>query len=172
MHAGGYDTYAEAREARLERLDDEHRRYAERHRQLVAHHKEMKRKAAYNAKFASLARSAEKKVARHEERDRPQEKAEVQNVRMQIAGGRTGKRALRFHELALSGLTEPFSSEVLYGERVGLLGATGTGKTHLLRLLAGEEIEYPGDYRLGARVEPGLARSMLRIVRLALSVTV
>ncbi|MEX2274006.1 MAG: ATP-binding cassette domain-containing protein [Actinomycetota bacterium] len=156
VHPGGYATYAEAREARLERIDEEHRRYAERHKQLVAFMKEMKRKASYNDGFASTARSAEKKVRWHEERDKPVEKAAKQNVRMQIEVGRTGKMALRLRELGLPGLIDPFDTEVVFGERVGVIGPNGTGKTHFLRLLAGEQIEHTGEWRLGARVRPGL----------------
>lgn len=156
VHPGGYGTYAEAREARLERIDEEHRRYAERHRQLIATMKEMKRKAAYNSKFASKARSAEKKVEWHEERDSPPEKAAQQHVKMSIDGGRTGKMALRLRGFSLPGLIQPVDTEVLFGERVGVIGPNGTGKTHLLRLLAGEDVEHEGEWRLGARVRPGL----------------
>lgn len=156
VHPDGYASYPEAREARLERIDEEHRRYAERHKQLVAFMKEMKRKAAYNDGFAATARSAEKKVRRHEERDKPVEKAAEQNVRMHLEGGRTGKRALRLHALSLPGLLEPFDAEVWFGERVGVIGPNGTGKTHFLRLLAGEAVDHTGECRLGARVRPGL----------------
>jgi ATPase subunit of ABC transporter with duplicated ATPase domains len=156
VHPGGYATYAEAREARLERVDEEHRRYAERHRQLIATMKEMKRKAAYNDKFASKARSAEKKVRWHEERESPPEKAAVQRVRMSIDGGRTGKMALRLRGFALPDLIDPVDTEILFGERVGVIGPNGTGKTHFLRLLAGEEVAHEGEWRLGARVRPGL----------------
>ena len=156
VHPGGYDTYAEAREARLERVDEEHRRYAERHSQLIVTMKEMKRKAAYNSKFASKARSAEKKVQWHEERESPPEKAAVQHVKMSIDGGRTGKMALRLRGFSLPGLIDPVDTEILFGERVGVIGPNGTGKTHLLRLLAGEEVAHQGEWRLGARVRPGL----------------
>jgi ATPase subunit of ABC transporter with duplicated ATPase domains len=156
VHPDGYATYAEAREARLESLDEEHRRYAERHQQLIATMKEMKRKAAYNSKFAAKARSAEKKVQWHEDRESPPEKAAVQHVRMSIHGGRTGKMALRLRSLSLPGLIDPVDTEILFGERVGVIGPNGTGKTHLLRLLAGEEIAHEGEWTLGARVRPGL----------------
>ena len=156
VHPGGYATYAEAREARLERLDEEHRRYAERHHRLVASMKEMKRKAAYNDKFAARARSAEKKVRWHEERESPPEKAAVQSVRMAIEGGRTGKMALRLTGFALEGLTHPADAEIWFGERLGVIGPNGTGKTHFLRLLAGEEVAHEGEWKLGARVRPGL----------------
>src|SRR5712691_11408102 len=62
-HPGGYATYAEAREARLDRIDEEHRRYREKHDHLEANLKELKRRAAISDGFASLARSAEKKLA-------------------------------------------------------------------------------------------------------------
>jgi len=156
VHSEGYETYAEAREARLERTDEEHRRYAERHRQLIAHMKEMKRKAAYNSGFAKLARSAEKKVQWHEERDSPREKAAVQDVRMNIRGGRTGKVALRLRGFGMPGMIDPFDSEVWFGDRVGVIGPNGTGKTHFLRLLAGEEVVHTGEWRLGSRVRPAL----------------
>ncbi|MEP6475894.1 MAG: ATP-binding cassette domain-containing protein [Actinomycetota bacterium] len=156
VHPDGYTTYAEAREARLERVDEEHRRYAERHRKLIATMKEMKRKAAYNDKFASKARSAEKKVQWHEERESPPEKAAVQRVKMSIDGGRTGKLALRLRGLSLPGLLDPVDTEILFGERVGVIGPNGTGKTHFLRLLAGEDVAHTGEWTLGARVSPGL----------------
>ena len=159
-HPGGFRAYAEAREHRLEKIEEEHRRYAERHRRLVDNLRELKRRAAVNDDFASLARSAEKKLAWFEERSAPPERPAVQNVRMRIDGGRTGKMALRVTELAIPGMIEPFDAEISFGERIGVIGPNGTGKTHFLRLLAGEEIPHAGEWKLGARVEPGLFRQL------------
>ena len=156
VHAAGFATYGEARERRLERLEEEHRRFAEKHRHLEDHLKEMKRKAAYNADFASLARSAEKKLARFEERETPGGRPKEQNVRIAISGGRTGKMALRLDDLSIPGMIDPFDAEIWFGERIGVIGPNGTGKTHFLRLLAGEDVTHEGEWRLGARVEPGL----------------
>jgi ATPase subunit of ABC transporter with duplicated ATPase domains len=155
-HHGPFATYAEARDARVERLDERHRRYEEKHAHAVAYLKEMKRKAAYNPDFASKANDAEKKLQRLEERETPPEKAAVQNIRMAIDGGRTGKVAFRARGLGIAGIVRPFDAEFRFGERWGVIGPNGTGKTHFLRLLAGDAVAHAGEWKLGARVEPGL----------------
>ncbi len=58
--------------------------------------------------------------------------------------------------LELTGLMQPFDTEIYYGERVGVLGANGAGKSHFLRLLGGDDVAHTGSWRLGARVVPGL----------------
>src|SRR5660397_5439 len=57
---------------------------------------------------------------------------------------------------ALPGLVRPVTDEIHFGERVGLIGPNGTGKTQLVRLLAGEPIAHSGEVVLGPRVSPGL----------------
>ena len=79
---------------------------------------------------------------------------------MRIAGGRTGKMALRLTGLAIPGMIDAFDAEISYGERIGVIGPNGTGKTHFLRLLAGEVVAHEGEWTLGARVEPGLFRQL------------
>ena len=58
-------------------------------------------------------------------------------------------------DLSFPGIVDPFSTEVVFGERVGVLGLNGTGKSHFLALLAGESVDHEGDGVLGARVVPG-----------------
>ena len=55
---------------------------------------------------------------------------------MRLGGGRTGKRAVICEQVELENLTFPFDLEIWYGDRVAVLGANGTGKSHFLRLLA------------------------------------
>jgi len=155
-HVGSFAAYAEARDARLERLDERHRRYEEEHRRLQDMVKEMKRKAAYNDGWASKARSAEHRLERFVERERPPEKAATQDVRMRVHGGRTGKVAFRAKGLAIVGIVAPFDAEARFGDRIGVIGPNGTGKSHFLQLLAGEEIAHGGEWMLGARVDPSL----------------
>jgi ATPase subunit of ABC transporter with duplicated ATPase domains len=58
-------------------------------------------------------------------------------------------------ELSFPGVVERSSTEVLFGERVAVLGLNGTGKSHFLALLAGEPVDHEGSGVLGARVVPG-----------------
>jgi ATPase subunit of ABC transporter with duplicated ATPase domains len=155
-HPGSFSTYADARDARVERLDERHRRFEEERQRLTDMVKEMKRKAAYNDGWASKARSAEHRLERFQEQEKPPEKAAVQNVRMAIDGGRTGKVAFRARGLGIAGIVQAFDAEFRFGERWGVIGPNGTGKTHFLRLLAGGAVAHEGEWKLGARVEPAL----------------
>ena len=74
---------------------------------------------------------------------------------MRLGGDRSGKRVVICEQLELNGLTDPFDTEIWFGERVAVLGPNGTGKSHFLRLLAGEPVDHGGTWRLGARVVPG-----------------
>jgi ATPase subunit of ABC transporter with duplicated ATPase domains len=78
-----------------------------------------------------------------------------QNVKVQLKGGRTGERVVTCEKLQLEGLTDPFDFEIFFGDRVAILGKNGTGKSHFLRLLSGESVNHSGNFKLGARVEPG-----------------
>jgi ATPase subunit of ABC transporter with duplicated ATPase domains len=153
-HHGGFATYAAARAERLERIDQERRLYGEEHKRIVAQIREFKRRAALNEKFAKRARATEKKLERFERDRAPRAAVREQSVHMDLGGGRTGKVAMRARGLAIPGIFEPFDAEVRFGELVGVIGPNGTGKTHFMRLLAGEDIVHRGEWMLGARVKP------------------
>ena len=70
-HHGRFTAYAAARDARVDRLDQDHRRYEAEHRRLSEMVKEMKRKSAYNDNWASKARSAQHRLDRFVETEKP-----------------------------------------------------------------------------------------------------
>lgn len=154
-HASSFASYREARQARLARLDEAHRRWREEHDRLVGIMKEFKRRAASSDKFASRARAAESRLQRFEAEKPPPEIPSDQNIRMRLVGGRTGRRALAARDLGVEGIFEPWETEIWFGERVGVVGPNGTGKSHFLRLCAGEPIAHNGELVLGSRVRPG-----------------
>jgi ATPase subunit of ABC transporter with duplicated ATPase domains len=156
VHGGGFATYAQARRDRIERLDELRRRWDEEHEKLRQLMLMYKQKAAYNAEMASRYQAAVTRLRKFEEAGPPELAPKDQNVKMRLRGGRTGKRAVICEQLELTGLMRPFDLEVWYSERVAVLGSNGSGKSHFLRLLAGDDVGHEGVARLGARVVPGM----------------
>jgi ATPase subunit of ABC transporter with duplicated ATPase domains len=156
VHGGGFATYAQARRDRNERLDELLRRWDEEHEKLKQLVRMYRQKASYNSAMASRLQAAVTRLTKFEEAGPPELAPRDQNVRMRLRGGRTGKRAVICENLELTGLMRPFDLEVWYGERVAVLGSNGSGKSHFLRLLAGDPVRHSGAARLGARVVPGL----------------
>jgi len=155
-HGGGFAGYAQARRDRIERLDELRRRWDEEHEKLKQLVRMYRQKAAYNSDMASRLQAAVTRLRKFEEEGPPEEAPREQNVKMRLRGGRTGKRAVICENLELTGLMQPFDVEVWYGERVAVLGSNGSGKSHFLRLLAGDGVRHSGVARLGARVVPGI----------------
>jgi ATPase subunit of ABC transporter with duplicated ATPase domains len=156
VHGGGFSTYAQARRDRNERLDELRRRWDEEHEKLRQLMLMYKQKASYNDAMASRYQAAVTRLRKFEEAGPPELAPKEQSVRMRLRGGRTGKRAVICEGLELTGLMRPFDLEVWYGERVAVLGSNGSGKSHFLRLLAGDDVAHAGIARLGARVVPGM----------------
>lgn len=154
-HAGSFATYHDARQGRLAKLDSQHRQWADERERLVGIMKEFKRRAAISDGFASRAKAAESRLRRFDESKPPPELPKDQNIRMRLEGGRTARRVLAVRDLAVDGVFDAFECEIWFGERVGIIGPNGTGKSHFLRLVAGETISHTGEFVLGSRVVAG-----------------
>jgi len=155
VHGGGFATYADARRARRERLEELHRRWdeeKERLRKLVI---TLREQAKISPDMASRYSAAQTRYEKFLAAGPPPEQVVDQKVVMHLRGGRTGVRALTCAGLELTGLMAPFDLEVFYGERMAVLGSNGSGKSHFLRLLAGQHVAHTGAWGLGARVVPG-----------------
>lgn len=155
VHGAGFGTYHEARKERFARFEELKRRWDEEHARLKALVLRLRNQAASSPDMASRYRAMQTRFSKFEEAGPPPEPPREQDIRMRLKGGRTGVRALTVADLELTGLMKPFSLEVFYGERVAVLGSNGSGKSHFLRLLAGEDVKHTGDWKLGARVVPG-----------------
>jgi ATPase subunit of ABC transporter with duplicated ATPase domains len=155
VHGGGFETFHQARSARFARFEEVRRRWDEKHAQLRRLVADLGRYAARSDAMASRYQAAQTRLRKWEEAGPPPEPPRPQEIKMRLGGGRTGVRAVTCTGLELQGLMAPFDLEVFYGERVAVLGSNGSGKSHFLRLLAGEEVAHGGTWKLGARVEPG-----------------
>jgi ATPase subunit of ABC transporter with duplicated ATPase domains len=155
VHGGGFATYHQAREQRFERFEELLRRWEEKHAQLKRLVADLQRYAAGSPAMASKYAAAQTRLRKYEEAGPPPEPPRKQDIKMRLGGGRTGVRALTCQQLELTGLMQPFDLEVFYGERVAVLGSNGSGKSHFLRLLAGQPVDHGGTWKLGARVVPG-----------------
>ncbi|MFD9963653.1 ABC-F family ATP-binding cassette domain-containing protein [Amycolatopsis sp. NPDC058986] len=155
MHGGGFGTYHEARKERFARYEELRRRWDEKHAQLKRLVLDMQQYAARSDEMASRYKAAKTRLRKFEEAGPPLEPPRPQDIRMRLRGGRTGVRAVTCEHLELTGLMKPFSLEIFFGERVAVLGSNGSGKSHFLRLLAGEDVACTGVWKTGARVVPG-----------------
>lgn len=172
IHGGGFDGYEQARRERFARLEELMRRWEEEHSKLRELVHTLRVKAKFNDGMSSRYRAAQTRLAKFEEIGPPQEQAREQSVTMRLKGSRTGKQAVVLTDLELTGLMKPFSTTLWFGERIGVLGSNGSGKSHFLRLLAAggtlpeaghlpvetlelEPVPHTGNARLGARIRPG-----------------
>jgi ATPase subunit of ABC transporter with duplicated ATPase domains len=172
IHGGGFASHGQARKDRFARLEELRRRWDEEHQKIKDLVQMLKVKAKFNDGLASRYQAAQTRLKKFEEIGPPQEIPIEQNVKMRLKGGRTGKRAVVCEKLSLTGLVEPFDLEIWFGERIGILGANGSGKSHFLRLLAAggtdpelehlpisdvtiDPVAHSGNAKLGARIRPG-----------------
>ncbi|MBL7257033.1 ABC-F family ATP-binding cassette domain-containing protein [Paractinoplanes lichenicola] len=171
-HPGGFASWHEARLHRHDRMEENRRRWDEEHQKLKDLVFTLKQKATFNDGLASRYQAAQTRLRKFEEAGPPPLPPKEQSLRMNLRGGRTAKRAVICEQLEMENLTFPFDLEIWYGDRVAVLGANGTGKSHFLRLLAAggsdpeaenkpvdgaplTHVAHNGVARLGARVRPG-----------------
>ena len=156
IHGEGFSTWHAAREARnaqfaqlVERWEDEHARL----KQLVL---TLQWQAASSPDMASRYRAMQTRLRKFEEAGPPPPPPIEQQVKVKLNSGRTGERVVTCEDLTLENLTDPFTFEIYYQDRVAILGKNGTGKSHFLRRLSGDDtVRYTGTFKLGARVVPG-----------------
>src|SRR5260370_30967952 len=135
-HRAAFASYEEARRARIAGLEEDHRRYQEQRSALIATLKEYRRRAQQSDVWGPKVRAAESRLRLFDEKTELVERPREQNVTIRLGGGRTGTIELRVKQRAFPAPTKPFSTEVLFGQRVGVIGKNGTGKSPSGRLLA------------------------------------
>jgi len=156
VHGGSYVTFPEARQKRQELLGDDLKRWNDEERRLFHHMKIMKQRAAQNFKNATKANGAETRWEKFVKAGPPPPPVADQQIYVRFRGADSARRVVKFEAVAIGELFMPFSDEVHFGERLGLIGPNGTGKTHLLNALNGKSEGLIGDITFGPRTSVGM----------------
>ena len=154
VYLGNYTQYAEkkraAREAELKHWQEQ--------QAYIAHQEKVIEKLrSYNReKSIKRAESRVKQLAKLERLEKPQMETEKLRIRIKESD-RSGNDVL-----SVRGLSKSFGDKVLFsdvdldirrGERVGIIGENGTGKTTFLKILDQAVAPDAGEFRFGANVD-------------------
>ena len=156
---GDYSGYAIDKEIRLARQDE---LYRVQQREINRLETAMKRYAIWgkqydNEKFAKRAKTIQGRLERMERLDRPV--LERRKIGLELNGWRGSNKVLE-----ISGLEKSYHDQTVlqgvdllirHGERVGLIGANGAGKSVLLRLILGLEQPDGGEIVTGPSIKIG-----------------
>ncbi|MFZ0381097.1 MAG: ATP-binding cassette domain-containing protein [Solirubrobacteraceae bacterium] len=156
VHGGSYATYAQAREDRQRRLGDAVKRWHEEERRLFRLMKTFKERARYAPDWAKRADAMESRWRRFKAGGPPPSPVADQAIAVRIRGGDSARIVLDLRSVEIAGLVAPFSEEIHFGERIGVIGPNGSGKSALVNVLAGGRPPDGGELRTGPRVSAGL----------------
>jgi ATPase subunit of ABC transporter with duplicated ATPase domains len=155
LHGDSYSTYPQAREKRQRRLGDAVKRWRDEERRLYQLMKTFKERARYSSDWAKKADAAETRWRRFKDSGPPPAPVLDASITVRMRGGDSARRVLDLRSLGIDGLVSPFSDEIHFGERVGMIGPNGSGKSELMQVLAGAREPDSGELVVGPRVSTG-----------------
>ena len=154
---GDYSMYALDKQERLVRQEE---LFQIQQRQIAQLELALKRYSLWvktSDKFASRVHAMEARIGRIEKLDRPV--LERRRMDLELDGWRGSNKVLELISLEKSFGTQTVlrrvNALIWHGERVGLIGANGAGKSVLLRLILGIEAPDAGDIKIGPSVKSG-----------------
>jgi ATPase subunit of ABC transporter with duplicated ATPase domains len=156
LHHGSYATYPEARADRQRKLGDAVARWNEEEKRLRELVRVFKERARYSPDLAKRANAFETRWKRFKDEGPPPPPVTEQQINVRLRGADSARRVLDLRGVGVPELVRPFSDEVHFGERIGIVGPNGGGKTHLMRMLNGDEPPAIGEVVVGPRVSAGL----------------
>ena len=160
---GNYSEYAVEKEH--QRALQEHQ-YADQQKEIDRLEQSAKRLMTWgavydNEKFIKRGRAILKRIERMEKIDRPHDE---RRMHLNLNGWRGSSKVLEIESLAKSFPTETGEGHavladldllVRHGERIGLVGANGSGKSVLFRLILEEQVPSAGALTLGPSIVTG-----------------
>jgi ATP-binding cassette subfamily F protein 3 len=157
LFEGDYSSYITDKEMRLARQEE---LYQIQQRGLARMEMALKRYKVwveFSDKFASRIHAMEARMARVEKIDKPN--LDRKRMDLRLSGWRGSNKVLE-----LAGISKSFGSKQIFsnlnetiwhGERVGLIGANGAGKSVLLRMILGNETPDAGEIKIGPSISIG-----------------
>lgn len=159
LFAGDYSSYVADKETKLARQEEMFRAQKHEINRLQA---AIKRYAIWgkvydNEDFARKAKSMQKRLDKMDKVEKPV--LERRKMDFQINGWRGSNKVLE-----LDGVSKSFDAKqvfadineiIWHGERVGLIGANGAGKSVLMRMILGQEQSDAGEIKIGPSVVVG-----------------
>ena len=157
LFEGDYTSYIADKEMRLARQEELFQIQQRSLARMEAAIKRYRLWTQFNDKFATRIHAMEARMARVDKIDKPI--LSRRRMEMQLNGWRGSNKVLE-----LDGISKAFGSKqvfsnvneiIWHGERVGLIGANGAGKSVLLRMILGKETPDTGEIKIGPSVSVG-----------------
>jgi ATP-binding cassette subfamily F protein 3 len=154
---GNYTEFIVDKEERLARQEELYQIQQREIGRLEMALKRYKQWVVFNDKFATRIHNMEARIERIEKIDRPV--LERRKMDLALNGWRGSNQVLEFDsvskEFSHRKVLDDLTFLIRHGERVGLIGANGAGKSVLLRLILGKEQPTQGEIKIGPSVKVG-----------------
>ena len=149
LYAGNYEKFVRLKS---ERHAAELKAY-EKQQEEIAKLEDFVRRNKVRASTAKRARSRQNILDRMERLEKPPV-AETAAIKLGDAA-ESANRVLILENISFKRVIENFSAELFKGEKVGLIGRNGVGKSTLLKIIVGELKADSGEIKIGNRVKVG-----------------
>jgi len=149
LYVGNYEKYFQLK---TERREYEWKAY-EKQQEEIAKLEDFVRRNKVRASTAKRARSRQNVLDRMERLEKPPSN-EIVKVKLGDAA-ESANKVLILDDVNFKGIIKNFSLEIVKGEKVGLIGKNGVGKSTLLKIIVGELKADSGEIKIGNRVKIG-----------------
>ena len=149
LYPGNYEKFFRLK---AERRESELRAY-EKQQAEIAKLEDFVRRNKVRASTAKRARSRQTMLDKMQRLEKPPS-AETAAIKLHDAA-ESANRVLILENISFKNIIKNFSAEIFKGEKVGLIGRNGVGKSTLLKIIVGELKADSGEIKIGNRVKVG-----------------